>query len=62
MAGSPKSPEDLVSSSSESSQIKVDDSNLCTASGDCLLYSDMDDALVQSAHKSTEKEYGLAVS
>ena len=55
MVGSLKSTEDLASSSSESSCGNVDDSNMDTASGDCLSCSDTDDASVRTAHKKYRK-------
>ena len=44
--GSPKSMEDLASSSSESSRSNVDDSDIDTSYGDCLSCSDTEDASV----------------
>ena len=55
MAGSPKSTEDLASSSSELSRGDVDDSDMDTVSGDCLSCSDTDDASVHTTHKKYRK-------
>ena len=51
VAGSSKSTKDQTSSDSESSRENVDDSNLDTASGDCVLCSDTDKVSIQTAHK-----------
>ena len=54
-AGSPKSTKDPASSSSESSRGNVDDSDMDTASGDCISCSDIDEVSVQTAHKKYRK-------
>ena len=54
-AESPKHTKDLIYSSSKSSRGNVDDSNMDTASQNCLSCSDTDDASVWTAHKKYRK-------
>ena len=51
IAGSLKSTKDLASFSSESSRGNVDNSDMDTASGNCLSYSDTDEVFVQTVHR-----------
>ena len=50
-AGSSRSTGDEASSESELSRENVDDSDMDTASGDCILCSDTDEVSVQTAHR-----------
>ena len=53
--GSLKNTKDQTSSDSELSRENVDNSDLDTASGDCILCSDTDKVSIQTAHKKYRK-------
>ena len=55
VAGSSKSMGDQASSDSESSRENMDDSNMDTASRDCVLCSDTDKVAIQTTHKKYQR-------